>query len=504
MASTPSEPFILTPIDNVIPRRPVLKLLFFSSLPSIPAADTIAALKDGLKKTIQALPLLTGTLQVISATSADEQQGRLCVSAPWRPVSEIFRVQDLSNDSNFDYASLRAEHFPVGKLPAAILIPAPIMADSSTNPVFFTQANIVNGGIILCTGINHGFTDGNGAATVAKAWAAYCKGEDGSRYLTQDVVDRGPLMQTNLDLEAPTIEDYPELTFPPAAAQRMDAKTAAASEPKHLTQPNVYSKQGATMPKNETIDNETFFFPQTKLAELKNKALLVDSAASTETQPWISTNDALCSLLALSAHSTSTATCPDSGDPEPLTIGMALNFRRLYHPPLSPDFIGNAVHIVRFTIAPPIISSEGLAPTSAVWAILARSAHRLRRSINSFDVSRVKRLIALLNDVNVVPDISKVAYITRAPDGESLTVTSWAKQGFYDCDFGEKIGRVERVRTCKFAIPGLVIVAPEKKSPFEGREEEGLEVMVGMERERLEMLKHCPLFRQFATWMGKS
>ena len=505
MASTASERFILTPIDNIIPRVPVVKLLFFSSVPSISAVDTIAALRGGLGKTIQALPLIAGTTQVIPAASADEQQGKLCIAAPWRPLSEIFRVQDLSNDSTFDYASLRAGNFPLGKLPAATLAPTPVMADPSKKPVFFIQASLVNGGIIVAMGTSHSFTDGNGAATVAKVWAAYCKGDDGSRYLTEDVIDRGLLMQNDHEVGTPTIEDYPEVDFSPATARKMDPTTAAASDPKEHKQPDVYSEKGAKMPNNETIDNETFFFSKIKLAELKHKASPLDPSKDTGTLSWISTNDALCSLLALCVRSTSTATSPNSEDPIPLTIGIALNFRRLYNPPISSDYIGNAVHIVRFTLAPPTQSSAGLAPTSPVWPMLATSAHRLRSSINSFHASHVKRLITLLNDVNIVPDISKVAYLTRAPDGESLTVTSWAKQGFYECDFGERIGRVERVRMCSFAIPGLIVVAPERKGPaFEGKDEEGLEVMVGMERKKLEVLKDFPLIKHFATWIGKS
>ena len=505
MASTPFEPFALTPIDNIVPRVPVVKLLFFPSVPSISAADMIAALRDGLGKTIQALPLLAGITQIISATSADEQQGRLCITAPWRPVSEIFQVQDLSDDSNFDYASLRERNFPVGKLPTATLAKTPIMADPSQKPVFFIQANIVNGGIIVAMGTSHSFTDGNGTATVAKVWAAYCKGNDGSRYLTEDVMDREPLMQTAHDVGSPTIEDYPELKFPPAAARNLNPTTAAASDPKEHKQPDVYSEKGAKMPNNEIIDNETFFFSKLKLADLKHKASSLDPSKDTETPSWISTNDALCSLLALCVRFTSTATSHNSEDPPPLNIGMTLNFRRLYDPPISSDYIGNAVHIVRFTLAPPTRSSADLGPTSPMWPMLATSAHRLRSSINSFHASRVRRLIILLNNVNIVPDISKVGYLTRAPDGESLTVTSWAKQGFYECDFGERIGRVERVRMCSFAIPGLIVVAPERKGPaFEGKGEEGLEVMIGMERRKLEMLRELPLIQHFATWVGKS
>ena len=414
-------------------------------------------------------------------------------------------MQDLSNDSKLDYTSLRAGNFPVGKLPAATLAPTPIMADPQKKPVFFIQANIVKGGIILAMGTSHSFTDGNGAATVAKVWAAYCKGEDGSRYLTKDVMSRETLMPTDHDVGTAVVGDYPEVKFSPAAAKNRGPTTAAASDPKERKQPDVYSKQGAKMPNNEIVDNETFFFSKKKLAELKRKASAPDSPKDTGSPSWISTNDALCSLVALGVRSTSTSTSLNSEDPVPLTIGMALNFRRLYDPPISSDYIGNAVHIVRFTIGPPARSLGDLAPASPAWPMLATSAHRLRSSIDSFNASRVKGLIALLNDVKVVPDISKVGYLTRAPDGESLTVTSWAKQGFYGCDFGENIGRVESVRMCSFAIPGLIVVAPERKGPaFEKREGEGLEVMIGMERKRLEMLKDCPLMKYFATWVGKS
>ena len=159
-----NEPFILTPIDNILPRYHVSKLLFFPSSNSVTTIETVDALRKGLEKSVQAFPLLGGTVQEIQPDSDHEQRGRLCVSGPWHTMSDIFSVQDLTDHEAFDYSSLRAERFPGYKLDAATLLPQDKESKPDHKSVMLAKVNKIRGGLIVVHSLSHGFMDGGGMA----------------------------------------------------------------------------------------------------------------------------------------------------------------------------------------------------------------------------------------------------------------------------------------------------------------------------------------------------
>lgn len=463
MALARDEPYILTPIDNILPRYYVSKLFFFPSSQTVTTTDTIEALKDGLEKTVQAFPLLTGTVHEIEPATDQEQRGRLCVSPPWHTMSEMFSVEDQTNSCALDYSDLRAAAFPIHKLNAATLLPQDTHSGLNARRVMLVKVNKVKGGLIVAHSLSHGFMDGGGMAVVVKVWAAFCRGEDGARYLTREVMNRSHLMH---GITGSNVADFPELT--------------------HM--PRTYPAQTAKGGKELEVQLDIFFFSREKLSELKTMASITESRS--ESNDWISTSDALCALLTLCIKGT-------LSEPTRLTLGLAIDFRSYLDPPLPADYIGNAVHMLRIPL-PQSDEEDGQRST-------ARTAHLIRQKIQTINSDYILRVIGALNSPGV-PDISKVFHTRLCPDeGQFLTITSWAKQAFYELDWGSAVGtRIERVRVCKFQYPNLILIAPTLKGPgFSEDEEGGIEVIFGLDGVAMSRLKDNGLFKRFARWEGK-
>ncbi|KAL9073275.1 MAG: hypothetical protein Q9161_003107 [Pseudevernia consocians] len=454
------KPFILTPIDNVLPRYQVSKLLFFPSSKCVTTTETIDALRNGLEKILQAFPLLTGTVQEIQPALDHEQKGRLCVSAPWHTMSDIFTVQDLTDNGTLDYSRLRAEKFPGYNLDAATLLPRDKESQPNAKSVMLAKVNKIRGGLIVVHTMSHAFMDGGGMAVIAKIWAAFCRGEDGAKYLTQDVLDRSRLMHGT---DGSHIADFPELTH----RFQIDTGVPATAVPQ------------------QDIQYEIFFFSREKLDELKKMASTAGDRGD-ENKDWISTSDALCALLTHSIMNT-------REERTPLTLGLAMDFRAYLDPPLPSDYIGNAVHMLDIHTAP---------PTDDLVSTIAKTAYQIRWTIQAINEKYIHRVIGALNSDDV-PDISNIFH-TRvgANGGQFLTITSWARQPFYELDWGEKVGtRIERVRVPRFQYPSLVLIAPILKGVrFEEDEEGGVEVIFGLEAREMEGLKGDVLFGRFARW----
>lgn len=458
------KPYILTPIDNILPRYYVSKLFFFPTSQTVATTDTIEALKGGLEKTIQAFPLLAGTVHEIQPATYQEQRGRLCVSSPWHTMSDMFSVEDLTTNRALDYSILRAAGFPIHKLDAATLLPRDTLSGPTARCVMLAKVNKIKGGLIVAHSLSHAVLDGGGMAVIVKIWAAFCRGEDGARYLTREAMDRSPLMHGTMGSE---IADFPELTHTPQAH--------------HLT-------QTATVGKKQEVQYETFFLSRTKLAELKTMASITENHS--QSNGWISTSDALCALITLCIK----GTLPES---TPLTLGLAMDFRSCLAPPLPADYIGNAVHMLRI----PLPRSD----EEDIESSIARTAHLIRRKIQTINGGYIRRVIGALK-VPDVPDISKVFHTRLCPDeGQFLTITSWAKQALYELDWGPAVGTtIERLRPCKFQYPNLVLIAPMLKGPgFSEDEEGGIEVIFGLDAVAMSKLKDDGLLKRFAKWEGK-
>lgn len=455
----PSErpPFLLTPLDNVVFRIFVPIILFFPNLPGSSVSKTVDTLRDGLSKTLETIVPLSGTVQVIN------QRGELAVTGPWMTVDDILCVNDLRQDGKLEYQTLKDNNFSLETLDKEILLP---LAKLKKQPVMQVQLNLINGGMIMAFCTHHSFTDGNGAAAIAKVWGAYCRGEDGSKLVTPETLNRDRLTQ---GWGTASLADFP--TF-----------LRVRDEEKGPTNGILATKSPSkALPEFQC---GTFFFSKGKLAELKRMASL--SEREEKKEAWISTNDALCALLGCCAHA---AIDKDTRaiHGSTFTVGMILGGRRMLDPPLPANFIGNI--IMRIGVSGPIQRIE------STPAKVAEMAYDFRDQIKQRDERDIRKFIAALS---AVEDFTTVEISPPLPSEHRLIITSWANQDFCGINWGDAVGpRIERVRYF-LENNNRCIILPELRGPSFTDEECGLEAMIGLEKRQLERLKHDKLFMRFA------
>ena len=501
MAKSESPPFPLTPIDNVMPRHYVTKLLFFPKSPGSDMSAIKETLQSGLAETLKALPLLSGTVQVIQI---GVQQGTLYVSAPWNNVSKVFQVRDLRDMRGLNYADLRNKNFPVQGLDRSVLTPiADINWQAHQKPVMLVQMNIIRGGFILALCMHHSFTDANGTVAVAKIWAAYCRKENGSRFITRDMIERERLMQWG-EGERANVGELQQIFLLPKQAQTQstalsgDDISMAKDIPRFghgilPTQPQVQSTalSGDNISKakdipsvGHEIQSSIFFFSKTKLAELKIMASKKDCDETGS--GWISTNDALCSLFGCCIHSASTLDAEDHD--KQAVIDIAVNMRPFLDPPLPSDSIGNVLNRLRI-----IVPHKTIEPTPKK---VTEIAHLIRQKFKLLDQESYRKLLAFLKSL---PDISR-ADILVPENQDVIGFSSWSKLNFYDIDWGNVIGtKIERLRTC--ILPGFkdfAIILPELNTPRFETDQCGLEILIWVEESKMKRLKQDQLFNRFA------
>ena len=490
MAVSEVAPYLLTPLDNAMPRNFVPKILFFPEPGSMSTA--IDTLRLGLTRLIEDVPLFSGTLK------ASGQKGGLCVTAPWSTIEEIFQVKDLSHESGLDYQNLRSKHFPLENLGnlAALLPIAGIR--KSEPPVILVQLNIVRGGMIMVLCVHHSFSDGLGTFAIARAWAAHCRGEDGSRSITKEMLDRERLMQ---GWDSASLADAPMFSMMPhkeQAASNGILSYISAVVSSWLTVPSqslatsirrwiVGTKTSNKPPTPNSVKGEQaiFFFSKSKLAELKSIASIKESGEDPDV--YISTNDALCALIGCCILSAGDNHISAMSHRIP-SIALVVGLRRALDPPLPEYYIGNVLGFL--TVRVPTQSMD------STPALVSEVAYGLRDQIKQHKEPYLRKVIAALSSVE---DISKVTTTLPSANEGGILCSSWATQKYHDINWGDGVGtHIERTRAP--TVPNLVLILPELSGPnFEG-EDCGLEAVLNLKKGEMERLKQNKLFMRYAQW----
>ena len=484
MAAFEPPPFMLTPFDTVVGDRHAPKMLFLPDSTTSRTTQTANTLRDGLSKTLKAIPVLSGTVQT-------DRQGSFCVAAPWNTVDQILQLKDLSHEEGLDYQKIKGQGFPLEGLDVNLLLPLAGLRKRE-KPVLLVQINIIKGGYIVILSLNHGFMDGNGTAVVAKLWAACCRGEDPSPLITGEMIDRERLRSGWNTSSLGEIRSF--------VMSRNDERARQASALAYLDD-NILDRLMTPWPKWMTSTKESqptllpqaqceiFFFSKSKLVALKDMASLAEYNDGENT--WISTNNALTALLGTCILSTIGEDIRSMDDSIGSLITM-INIRRILDPPLPADFIGNALSFSKV--------SAPLHTIDSTPEVVAKVAHTIRKQIQEASERSIRETIA---------GYGRAFWEPPPPSEHIVRVTSWATQRFYDLDWGNAVGtKIERIRRKQpdryQGFGAKVIILPEIAAPHFEAEECGLEVaLVDFWSEHMERLKRNELFMRFGEWRCK-
>ena len=472
----PSLPiFRLSPLDMLMPRMHVPKLLYFSTT-SAPT-QILANLRKALALTIEAMPILGGSITL--SDNETDQKGSLNVQPPYFTAEDILSSNDLSHQ--YDYQELCLKHFPSDAIPPVEYAPKLFGTSADSMPVIMAQVNFLNGGLLLFFAIHHCVMDEVGFFDVMKIWSTCARGDSGLDLVSPQWFDREPLMQ---GAGTGKLEDHPEYTLLPEGIPT-----------------NVTESFDVFYPDSTDVDSAVFFLSDENLERLKGSAMRTEPAIKGEDMqgmPWVSTNDALIALFWCSITHARLSEGLANADHIFPRFGMAMNGRGHLKPPMSPDFSGNVV-----LIAKTFTSAETLLPSNPER--LAQAALLVRKSISFVDDAYIRDTIQLVRSVK---DLGQLAPRRRPAAEHSLGCSTWASQPYYSLDWGNLMGgKCERVRWRNLRTDGLFLIFPRlpravfSENSSDGRKSSGgVEVLLGLKTPHMQCLKKDEFFNQFAEW----
>lgn len=336
------------------------------------------------------------------------------------------------------------------------------------------QMNIIEGGCLLCVCVHHSVMDGNGLAAVLRCWAHHCRGLQNLFEPTSELpgwsdqsLDRSQLLNGGLETH---IKNFPGYEITPPAQQSI------ASDGKQPVVPSIPPMTAAI-----------FELDMNAIVSLKHEILEHLDGLGQE-KVWVSTNDVLCTVLWRAI--TRARALSDAGQQSEdestaqVGLGMAVNGRARFNPPLPATYVGNFNVYSMVTCELPLSRFPSLSS-------LGKTALAIRGSINAIDDTYIRSLIHL---VDSLPDATAVQPAFKSFLGKDLAITSWADLGLYDLDWGAAIGggKIDFVRIPKVGFDGLCIVLP----PMENG---AVEVIVGLKQQDMDVLKDDEAFLQYAS-----
>ena len=463
MIDQQSSIFPLSPLDHLAPHHHVPKLLYFSSTSDL--SVVIATFRNALEKTIVALPIIAGT---VGSKKHDYHQGFLAVQAPFHGADDILSVNDISD--KYDLVKLRAQHFPTNAIPTDLIIPTRL---GQSTQVMFAQANILRGGVLLVFAIHHCVMDETGLFNVIRVWSEFCRGADGMKLVQRDWTDRELLSHGTGNGR---FEDHPEYSLLP------EGKPTP-----------MYFSEGSD------VGTAILFFSDESLDRLKHiaaqadegkKANGINGSKAKRDSAWISTNDAVCAFLWCSISSARTSSNSDINNETPTMFNMAVDGRLRLSPPIPPNYVGNVVAVSKA----PTTFTTVLRSTNT--SNIALAALHIRNSLAAIDDAYIKDIIQMVNSVS---DLNRLAPRGYSSHGRNLGCSSWAKQQYYSLDWGQALGgRCERLRWRSIKTDGIFVIFP--RIPSTGGAAGGLEVVLGLQKDHLKCLLEDKEFMRFAEW----
>ena len=530
MASFSDEPFYLSPMDNLMPLWQTPMILLFPIPPSR-TEQAIQVFSKGFRSTLEAIPLLKGS---IKAVPNDKQKGTLAVTQPFRSAEDLFIIVDRRGNDNYHYGNLRTKGFPSSSFPLWDFTKVHFMVDSDP-PVMYAQVTLIDGGLVLAPLIHHCFTDVTGLTAVIRLWATYCKDSRSCDFKTlgpmSRQISREPFASETSKI---AIEEFPEYVHLKKAQMGRDSSYM------HLAKQRGVYKDSKIL---SILKEKTIGFAKTALARLKtlgvrlllNVQSLTNStkliyfsfsdlqelkrqcSLNLDTGTWISTMDALSSLIFCCVTESRTAIRSDdlmygherrseglfarfvnlvkstswhwnaTSCNRPAELILVVNARKYCRKLMPSDYIGNVLLWAH-------TQNPGQEISSCIKSV-SMQAQSIRHKHRALDHLYFRRILAALQSV---PDISKLTPTAFAPEKSVVTISSWRDEDICSFDWGPVVGtQCERVRVCEFFADGMVIPFPY----YAGAQPDGgLEVFISLEKKAMKRLKSNAFFNQYAQW----
>lgn len=454
----------LSLLDQGMPRHYTRFCLAFR-LGETPASEAISRLEAFFQRTFQAQPWLAGYACPVREESLPAN--KLEIRFSQRDVENFpVKVQELSEDQFcLTYDELCELEMPPSKIPRHLISSClDRRADTEPARILDVTVNIIRGGLLVAMFLHHGVTDGASMGTII------------SGQLCRNISEVSPLNPDALaeKAETETRSRVPLSHFP--INQSLGSHLEYKPFLKTLEQIPL-PPLGPTPPPSE-VTSHIFHFSDSTLQRLKaDLNSLLQSTSSTPKIPWITTHDALQSLLwhhLTRARIPSLTVPPDRKFPETSTLLIPVNIRKRITPTLPPSYLGGAVALAPATVAlssllpppeptkandndsdndngditplaspPSSPSSTNTTDTTTAASYLLPTAILIHTTIARCTDTYLREVLALTARQDSFRSLVDINVDTAS--GLDLCITSWAVLPVFDLDF-ESAGDPARER----------------------------------------------------------
>lgn len=487
----------LSVLDQGMPRHYTRFCLAFR-LGETPPSEAISRLEAFFRRTFQAQPWLAGYACPVKEDSPPKH--KLEIRFSQRDVERFrVKVQELSEDKcPLTYDELCELGMPPSKIPRELVSSCPEkLPDVEPAPIFDVTVNIIRGGLLVAIFLHHGVTDGASMGTII------------SGQLCRDITETRPLNAVDLagKARAETLVRAPLSSIPSnqSIGTHLEYKSALRALGQTPSSP-------LRTPSPSEVTSHIFHFSDSTLQSLKSSLNSLVAFAPSPTVPWITTHDALQSLLWQHLTRARIPSLDRNSLPQTSTLLIPVNIRKRITPALSPTYLGGAVALAPATLPlssllpqPPLTRTNNhLHPHAPNLSKLVDKAYLLSTAIT------IHTAIARVNDAylrEVLALTTQQGSVRRMVDinvetagGLDICITSWAVLPVFDSDdrgegngkansddvagMGMGLGLPDFVRKPWSRDAGGCIILPRDRRRSGG----GLEVLVQLKTEDMERL----------------
>ncbi|KAL6820231.1 transferase family protein [Trichoderma sp. SZMC 28015] len=518
--------FRLNAFDYVNPNHGMGLVFYFSLHKGVSYDQVFANLQDGLNRTFDLIPALSGKIMNSSEQEIGYTRGNLCVTIPPDSMAASVRnrlvYKDLSNIlPSFD--ELRDAGFPPSAFKDGLVLrddPFPKMPAD----IFVGQANFVSGGCILAVDLNHCCLDGVGAMVAIKAWAENCRYLQGNEAATCQWYDLESFNHSLPEIihqqegwDRPLHEIDPSTWrylpfFPPDDDISHTGILATEETAKMGKDDNPLPTQGSKetvlspqlnftlhpiwpLPRAErTLKTTLFLIPPEKLEELKQDSL-PDSKAKGVTCSISDIVQAFFWRSAIKArYRVATEIRKETFGPDDISILELPTDGRPYFSSLLPStYMGSLLILNRSSMSIETLCS----PKTSIGDV----AYLLRQSAKSITPSVVHDAFSILQSL---PDHTRFSTANMGLEHMHAMISNMMLFQTSEICFGDQFfangGSPESMRPQLERGNGrfrFLVIFPMKQDG-------GVELVMGTHPEELEMLMNDEEYTKYATLVGSS
>ncbi|NJR31520.1 hypothetical protein HC762_02040 [bacterium] len=447
-------------------------------------------LKAFFRRTFEAQPWLAGYVYPVKGNITPKDQLEVRFTKQDVENFEV-KVQHLGPDRfPWSYDEICQLGMPPSKIPRELISACPDRRPD-TEPALILDVTviIIRGGLLLAIFLHHGATDGASIGTIICG------------QLCRNVVDSPSRSTADLakSAEAESLIRSPLSLIPPKHPIGLHREYTSALR---MLGQNPAPPPKAPLP--SAVTSHIFFFSDSALESLKASLNILLEASPDTSIPWITTNDALQSLL---WHHLTRARIPSVDNnplPDTATLIIPVNMRRRINPPIPHTYLGGAVALAPATVPlsvlhpsrlhstqTPDASLPGGSQEEADKAYLLPTAKVIHGVVARCDDTYLREVLALTQLQSSMREM--VDLNANIAAGLDLCINSWAALPIYDespdagGDLGMGLGLPDFVRKPWSRDAGGCIILPRDRRQRDGREP-GLEVLVQLKTEDMHRL----------------